>query len=51
MKTQMNEMEKLKIENRKLKEMLKVLVNQELTKGLISAVDDFKKGDYVLLTN
>jgi len=43
--------DRLKKENRELKKVVKILSNQEIMLNINSAIEDFKKGRYTVLTN
>lgn len=46
----MNE-QKLKEKVKEQERVIEMLSNQKVVKGLISALDDVKKGNYIILTN
>ena len=46
-----NKEEKLKQKIQEQERVIKMLSNQKIVKGLTSALDDVKKGNYIVLTN
>ncbi len=43
--------QKLKKKIKEQERVIRMLSNQEIVKGLTSALEDVKKGDYLVLTN
>jgi len=43
--------QKLKEKIKEQDRIIKMLSNQRIVKGLVSALEDVKKGDYIIITN
>lgn len=51
MEKKLSNEEKLKREIKEQKRIIEMLSNQKIVRGLISALEDVKKGKYIVLTN